>query len=331
MAGDIYELVNKATQANSKMGKVQLGYTVDTYKGVLAQLQQINANIGGTGSYDGLEQFSNSLRFDDNGWAISSDACLWEVEAKLCGSVPIKYIDNSKNGIVQVRGDTAEMMVKTGVVPYFPLSMTSDVSAVLDNGYTFPCGVYIDIANGAWKYMEHFFNSGTSAEGKIDDTVVQKLVENKCLYAQIINPNGGNSSEALVIGKTPNSYSGNNSKILISPLLFATNALSHLGISVTVSGSGIPTQSLLPNNSQKYRSLIENASYDIKKGTIKELNVNNYKNWSKYNAQMTGEADDIYIDQLLNQKCYIRLYIPSHKQAEARQILPSGVNENYLF
>lgn len=40
MAGDIYELVNKATQANSKMGKVQLGYTVDTYKGVLAQLQK---------------------------------------------------------------------------------------------------------------------------------------------------------------------------------------------------------------------------------------------------------------------------------------------------
>lgn len=47
MAGDIYDLVNKATQSqsNTKASKVQLGYTVDTYKGVLAELQKYQSAL----------------------------------------------------------------------------------------------------------------------------------------------------------------------------------------------------------------------------------------------------------------------------------------------
>lgn len=53
MAGDIYDLVNKATQSESKMSKVQLGYTVDTYQGVLAELQKLQAAAIASGGVSG--------------------------------------------------------------------------------------------------------------------------------------------------------------------------------------------------------------------------------------------------------------------------------------
>jgi hypothetical protein len=36
---NLYNLVSKTTTSESKQSKVQIGYTVDTYKGVLAALQ----------------------------------------------------------------------------------------------------------------------------------------------------------------------------------------------------------------------------------------------------------------------------------------------------
>ena len=68
---NLYNLVNKTTSSENRQGKVQIGYTVDTYKGVLAALQQAQEVSRGSGGsvfgddYSGLQD----LRFDNNNFS----------------------------------------------------------------------------------------------------------------------------------------------------------------------------------------------------------------------------------------------------------------------
>lgn len=50
---NLYNLVSKTTTSESKQSKVQIGYTVDTYKGVLAALQQAQADVAAKASGGG--------------------------------------------------------------------------------------------------------------------------------------------------------------------------------------------------------------------------------------------------------------------------------------
>jgi hypothetical protein len=104
---NLYNLVSKTVSNDTKLSKVQFGYTVGTYKGVLEALQTASANAVDYGSnvvgddYGGLA----SLRFDNNDMAEDTNACIWRMELGLFGSLPIYYSRNQKYDIVCVQGD----------------------------------------------------------------------------------------------------------------------------------------------------------------------------------------------------------------------------------
>jgi hypothetical protein len=105
---NLYSLVNKTVGNDTKLSKVQFGYTVDTYNGVLEALKTAQANVVveyddnvAGDDYGGL----GSLRFDNNDMAEDSNACIWKMELGLFGSLPIYYITNQKYDIVCVQGD----------------------------------------------------------------------------------------------------------------------------------------------------------------------------------------------------------------------------------
>ena len=106
---DLYSLVSKATEENSKnegskLSKVQFGYSVDSYKGVLSALKQVQANVGGGGGGnvmgDDLSKLSN-LRFDNNDFSKNAKAAIWRMEVGLFGALPILYTEHQKYGIVR--------------------------------------------------------------------------------------------------------------------------------------------------------------------------------------------------------------------------------------
>ena len=113
---NLYNLVNKTTSSENRQGKVQIGYTVDTYKGVLAALQQAQEVSRGSGGsvfgddYSGLQD----LRFDNNNFSENTDACLWRMEMGLMGSLPVEFIEAKKFGIVPVRGNTQSTITHSG-------------------------------------------------------------------------------------------------------------------------------------------------------------------------------------------------------------------------
>lgn len=162
MALDIYDLVNKATQSQSesKASKVQLGYTVDTYKGVLAELKQMEANgyvsVGGSAMGDDYDSIGN-MRWDNNDFSIHATACLWKMNMGLFGSLPILYTDCNKNGIIAVSGMSEEIVAKTGNPRTLPLALIGDINCGLPDDMGFESGVYIDLDGKAPDYFEKFF------------------------------------------------------------------------------------------------------------------------------------------------------------------------------
>ena len=321
---DLYDLVSKTTKNNeSKINKVQIGYTVDSYKGVLSALKNVAANgvRSGGGSvmgddYSGLTQ----LRFDNNNFSENVDAALWKMEFGLYGAVPLLDTENQKYLITATKGYTLESMNQTGNNKTIPPLLQPDIlQNTWERGESFQNGVYIDIDDHLWKYMDKFF-TGNVKKGAFTKEIVQALVTNRCLVAQIIPINGGSSVEALVIGKTGIT---NNSRILASPCMFASQVFSQLGLTVNVAGSD-GNFSILPEcTNGKYRSPISGASYDAKTGAIKGLDVNSWEKWlKKYH-----DASSFEIVQPSRIEFHVRIYIPANKRDTAEAYLPEGFSQ----
>ena len=321
---DLYDLVSKTIQdGDSKISKVQIGYTVDSYKGVLSALKNIKDNTvrSGGGSvmgddYSGL----TDIRFDNNNFSENVQAALWKMEFGLYGAIPVLNTENQKHFVICTKGYSLESMNQTGNNKTIPPFLQPDMlQNTWERGEGFQNGVYIDIDNHLWKYMDKFF-TGNVAQGSFTKEIVQALVTNRCLVAQIIPINGGGTVEALVIGKTGIS---NNSRILASPCMFASQSFSQLGFGVTVSGAGKSFTILPQSTDGNYRCPISGANYDVKNGFIKGLDVNSWENWLR--NQEDGSAYEIV--QPTRTEFHVRIYIPADKRAKAETILPQGFSQ----
>lgn len=320
---NLYNLVNKTTTSGDRQSKVQIGYTVDTYRGVLEALKQIEANTvrEGGGSvfgddYSGLQ----SLRFDNLNFSEDTNACLWKMELGLFGSLPILYKQSQRYGIVCVRGNTESQIGDSGCYDQCPFILDKNKVSVTKSNFI--SGAYVDVDNHLVHYMNKFF-TGQKTSFKWTGEICWKLIHNKCLVAQIIPEGGGTSSEVLIVGRcTP----ANSSRILINPSVAVSSNLNSLGLNVNVSGQGI-RESLSSEGSEKYRCPIQGKSYKINDGTISDLTYEKFNTWAERDALSAGEMDQIEIDQLESKNYHIRIYIPANKKATALKIIPDGLPE----
>lgn len=318
---NLYNLVNKTTSSENRQGKVQIGYTVDTYKGVLAALQQAQEVSRGSGGsvfgddYSGLQD----LRFDNNNFSENTDACLWRMEMGLMGSLPVEFIEAKKFGIVPVRGNNQSTITHSGCSEQLPMSLADNPIGTDANSLNFVAGCFVDVDNHLVTYMNKFF-TGTMSEFTWTQDICQRLIQNKCLVAQIIPAGGGASAEVLVVGKT--NVTG--SRINVSPAAIASGNLATLGLTVTVSGQGIK-ETLLPSGSGKYSCPIQGKTYKTDTGFIQDFNHAAFRKWKNNNVVDSGLADAIEIDQLEGKSFHVRIYIPSSKRQIAQTIIPSGL------
>ena len=324
---NLHDLVQKATEgrSKSKQSKVQIGYTVDTYNGVLEALKQITGTVvtNRSGSvfgteYDGL----SDIRFNENNFSQNTDACLWKMELGLFGSLPVKHSENGKYAIISVNGNDTTQLTQSGNNLQLPFILTNDLNQIGAENH-FVSGAYIDITNALPAYMNQFYRTTRTNESfEFNADICQKLVENKCLVAQIIPKKGGGSSEVLIVGRA---QVNNTSVIRINPTVFATSAMRDLGINITVSGDGNKT-SILPSGAGDWKCAIEGESYHLENGTITKLTQTEFRTvWLAQSCQDTSDAPIISIDQLPAEDYYVKIYIPSSKEAIARKIFPPGL------
>ena len=314
---NLYSLVNKTVGNDTKLSKIQFGYTVDTYNGVLEALKTAKANaveydnnVAGD-DYGGL----SSLRFDSNDMAEDSNACIWKMELGLFGSLPIYYITNQKYDIVCVQGDQESHINPSGCNTQLPFMLSQDKVNPNSIGGSFMAGCYVDIDNMLVTYMNKYYQ-GTGTDFVWDADKCWQLVHKKCLVAQIVPANGGSSAEVLIVGKTQSS----GGRLLLNPPVAVSGNLQSLGLTLKVTGQGI-SENVHPEGS-KYRCPLSGNSYSNDKGTVADLTHNKYKEWLGSNALSAGVQDCLNIEQLPADKYYVKIYIPASRQALAEGIIP---------
>ena len=324
---NLYSLVNKTTTNDTKLSKIQFGYSVDNYKGVLEALKtaQANAveyddNVSGD-DYGGL----SSLGFDNNDMAEDSSACIWKMELGLFGSLPILYKDTQKYDVVCVKGDQDSHISSSGCNTQLPLILAADKVSPSRVGGSFTAGCYVDIDNLLVTYMNKFY-TGAGADFTFTADICWQLVHKKCLVAQIIPANGGSSAEVLIVGKTQSS----GGRLLLNPPVAVSGNLQSLGLTVKISGQGI-SDTVHPEGS-KYRCPISNNSYSNDNGTVKDLTHNKYlKEWLAASAVSANVQDCLDIEQLPADKYYVKIYIPSSRKGLADGIIPAAKMPFNLF
>ncbi len=328
---NLYSLINQVTTSQDRQSKVQIGYTVDTYNGVLDALQLAIAN----GAYSGGDSDSSAvgddisgigeLRWDNNDFSEDTSACLWKMELGLFGSLPIEDVQTKRYHIIKVRGNEETQISQTGCLKSLPFYLDKD-KVITNFDDNFVVGCYIDINNSLLKYMNKFFTGVMSADYetgssfKFTEEICWQLINNKCLVAQII-PEGfnGESVEVLVVGQSL----GGGSKINVSPAFFATANGKRLNISISASGAN-EKEIIIPKNSLKYNCPIQDKSYNSDTGVIENFNHYNYKQWCKVSLN-NEDIPAVEIDQLIGKKCFVRIYIPQSKKALAQNILKSNL------
>ena len=329
---DLYSLVTKNTQTDSKdtpnvSQKVQFGYSVDQYKGVLAALKQVQANVGGGGGNvmgDDLSKLSN-LRFDNNDFSENAKAAIWRMDIGLFGALPIYYVGYQKHGIVRTDNYDPSSIASSANNRTIPYELVeTNLQGTWERGEAFQNGVYVDVDTKLVKYFNKFF-VGTSTVGTFNANIVWQLLHKRCLRAQIIPDDGVGECEALVIGKAPLK---NSSRIFISPSMFASSSMKNLNMNIQLSGGG-KSLTILPESSDSgnFRCEVKDAQYTLKDGSIKGFDVNAWEKWLKNSIVGTDGAEAFSIMQPSPRKIYVRIYIPFDKRQEATAILPQGTSE----
>lgn len=328
MAGNLHELVEAATTKNS--GKIRLGYTVDSYAGVLAELGTALENMGfsysnGTSLMGDDYSRIGSIVFDEEGFSSDPQSALWKLEMGLIGSLPITYNKFNKKSIAVIEGNDETVITNSGNLRQLPFILSQDKLVQTQDTLKFESGVYVNVRTKLVNYLNRMYTHGSTVGGKsaFTEQMVMSLIEKRCLMLQFVNV--GSGVEFLICGQTPN---GEN-KVLVNTTIIATSIGKQLGITLNAGMGENNNVSVIPESSE-LSCPIENKNYNSKTGYIDGLTHKEFNEW--YNIRIDGGQDSNYspviLKQMGNKEVQIRIYIPENKKEEAKLILPQGVSEN---
>lgn len=318
MAETLYTFLKSATQQQSSSAdKVQFGYTVDSYKGVLEALQRNkNALVQNRGSVYGQQyQQGISVVFDENNFGDSYQSTLWKVELMLQGAMPIQ--NKNYPQIYEIRptqGYTIQRMSESGVTNQCP--PIASIEHLPQNELI--VGAFLSLTH-LQKYFEHFYeNQLTDTSQKFN---VAGLIQNKLLRCQIVNPSGGGlSSECTVVGYTS---TGDDSRLLLNPALFATSNFSTLGMDVYVQLAQGGVQKVCPAGESYMFGGGENCEYNAKTATIKGYNSRSIR--TKITADGNSTSTMTNIVQFSSNQFWVKVYISDRAAAEG--LVPKGLRD----
>ena len=336
MAGDLYQLVESTTRSSERGNKVKMGYTVNTYGGVLEQLSVALKNIGVANNVNGDnisvmgDDYSklNDIRFDSNNFSTNPEAALWRMEIGLFGSIPFEN-ENSKIQIITVDGDDKNKIAESGNTRQLPFVLDTGELINTQDTLKFETGAFIDIDNHLVAYLNQMFTHAATEGGQNAFTkdLAQALVSKKALVAQIIPQNGAGSVEVTVIGRTVVS---NNSRIMLNPTFAVSSACEPLKIPVVVGNyqNGSSTEDVDLMGDGILSCPLKGKSYNKKDASMTNLNHQHFKNWaSEGKKARPEESQAVSLKQISPITAYVRIYIPSDKKNEVIDILPKNVSD----
>lgn len=327
MAGDLHALVQNTTNKQNS-GKIRLGYTVDSYSGVLAYLGNAIDNVGISyvgGSamgddYSGL----GSIVFDDEGFSTDAQAALWRLPMGLMGSCPVRYSSSEKYTISSIEGNDETVIQNSGNLKQLPFVLSEDKLVTTNDTMKFESGAYINVRQKLVHYLNRMYTHGNTEGGKtaFDERIAMTLIEKRCLVLQIVSE--GSNNELLICGQTPN---GEN-KVLINPTILATSTGKSLGINLNATMAQNSNVSLIPASAE-INCPIDGKSYNVKTGYIDGLNHQQFKNWEQLGVDgQDTNYSPVVLKQIEEKPIQIRIYIPEYKKNEALTVLPKNVSEN---
>lgn len=331
MAENLYSLVSQATKNNNRSDKVQFGYSVDAYAGVLAAIQTAANNTQSSLSDSGVttsvvgDDYSkiNSLRWDNNNFAEDTEACLWKMSLDVIGSLPIEYSQNGRFDIIRVKGMSDEFMSNCkSQLPFLLDQNALNATHLQDQRGNFTVGAFIDGGTPLLNYFNKFFvtTQTVGGQGAFTDEIVKQLLYGGFLVAQIIPIGSEMSVEVGIVGEKP--LSGGMPILCVSAPLFATANFNQLKVNLTVNGG----EQIVPNGTN-YTCITQGESYNYKTKSIAKLNLENFNKWLNNKIQGEEPHTVLEIDHLETKSYNVRIYIPADKKAEAQKILPSGVSD----
>lgn len=325
MGQSLFDVVKNADKKN----KSAIGYNVTTYKNVLDGLQE--QLWEGTGSNDNKNQVFGITRtdysgvqgmtFDHRGFSKNDDA-IWKMVISVTGSCPVKY-DNSYD-IARFEHETPANRNRNpfgNVDTMCPQFLTDDTLKTIQSD-DFVVGAAIDLNELGVKYFTQYFShAGT----EITSDMVTKLFTQNCIRAQIIFPNKNKSLLVDIIQRTPFS---NMACIYISTPLASADEWKDCEIGVNIKADN-KTYSFIPTG-DKYVSAVDGQPYTVGKQKMGGMNKKSYQTWLNQSADkyVTG-AQTLWLQKAGQPKtCYVKLFIPLQKKAQAMDILDSEINEN---
>lgn len=320
MAQSLYEIVSNS----SKQNKSSIGYTVSNYSGVLQDLQQQLGTVSQGNNVFGVSRVDYSgvsnLNFDKNGFSMD-DRGIWKMVITTTGACPVKY--KQAYDIACFQHESNENVNRNpfgNVTEMCPTILSEDVlkSITVQN---FKIGCAIDLHNLGLLYFRNYY---TDVNVSLTNEMITKLLVNGCIRAQIIFPNNNKSVFVDVIQHTPFS---NMACIYLSTPIASASEWKECGIDVNISVNDkiLP---FIPNGTQ-YVSAVDGQGYYTGKGTMSGMTKSNYQKWVNNRAQKYLSPPDVLkLKKTTPKECFVKLFVPLTKQAEAMEILPKGINQN---
>ena len=317
----LYEFLQK-NQSKDQF-KVQFGYTIDSYKGVFAELEKYNQMMTEIyrGSVFGQEYTKTGLVFDSNNFS-QQQACLWKMQLKLFGAMGVRCITSGNDyEIVATQGFTQEVMAQCGCPNQCPPLANLETIRGLQK---LQVGAFISSAN-LEKYLKHFYvNNNTDISKKWD---VPSLIANKLLRCQIISPkHNGNGSTCTIIGDTRVSE---DSRLLVNPALFSTSNFSSSNINIYLKElQGDSTQMVIPSDGSYQFCVGGNKTvYNEKTATINGYTPKSLSDALSGSTTLDVKTTDS-IMQLADGDYWVKIYISDKAEAEKKGYVPTGLRDS---
>lgn len=307
MANNLFQFLDKPDEKNE--GKTPIGYTVKTYQGVLAALQQAKVkvvDVQGGANTTGAAGNQNTKRYftilgnttidtkdvNDNGFVFQGGDVTKPLYQAICTlkdymTFPVDYNSGQQNEMGYISVDRGGALstgsAQKGGVTFPCANMTPQIITSMKRDCDkFYVGVGVSLNTLVANFFKTYFS-----QQNISNEKIAKMISSGHLYAQVIVPQRGNNARVLhakVTINTQQSNSGPNDVWIPIPILM-TDDFSDLGsIRAKIGGK----QQLVNNGS--ITSPLKGQRYYHKDASITGFTPNTFQQYSQNKGSYCGST-----------------------------------------
>ena len=322
---DTSTLAEKVNEAMKKTDKRQVGYTVSAYAGVLSALQRAEGSSGQ--SVLGKNKINwekvQALQYDNNtGFSTDTTSGMWQMALTFYGALPILDKTYGTYELLPLPSDNLDKEIANNpMLNNYPKKLDKESldACTVEN---FQVGAWLDLSNYGKQYFNHFYSHGQTKD--FTDEVVNSLFNNGLINIQIIFPDKKDYQLVKLQGQ---SQQRNSACICLNTPIFGCRGWDESGVTIQLKENGRDVKTVIPE-SDEYKFACQGENYDPISGTISNFNKTTFENWLQNTSENRNSREAVLnLVQPETKLCFVRLYIPESKKAEA-QVYLADINPN---